>query len=203
MSDDANLGNATAAGAFDKGFLGPEFLTWLYFYLDENDYDIVCSEAFDGIRDSPPGGVVQFAVGKRTTLSPLDLDGAKLSLSGPGIDDADEVLAAVRRGALIMTLELQMAIGERVYTFTLRGKDGGISGAKLPDLGVDEKAGERLDAADVLSLRMSCLDEIDAVIDALYARFVVRRVATAWEQEDQARVRKKIRDTLRQRANAD
>lgn len=191
----------------DKLFLGPEFVTWLYFHLQKEGFEIALEDAFPDRRTAPDGDLVRFAIGRRSTLKTLDGSGARISLSGPGLDDSGELLQAVRRGAFIDVLALQMQVGERVYELSLNA-DGGISGVKLPDLFTqdggeesdDEDAEERPrrkrrrgpDAADVLALRMACLDEVDAVLDALFRRFVTRRLARAWTTEDVRAIRKVV-----------
>jgi hypothetical protein len=102
-----------------------------------------------------------------------------------------------------------MSLGHRVYSFTLRADDGGITGIKLPDLfsePEDEGAAElrdplappqkkrrpKLPLEDILALRMQCLDELEAVVDALFARFVTRRLARAWHTDDVVGIRKAV-----------
>lgn len=194
----------------DKHFLGPEFVTWLYFTLLDEGFEVDLSEAF--LSPAPDDTTVRFAIGKRATMKSLDPSGAKVALTGPGLDDSGEILQAIRRGALVDVLSLEMAIGSRVYAFTLRGDDGSLSGVKLPDLftepdedgsdlvGPTKKARRpKLPLDEVLSLRMQCTDELERVLDALFARFVVRRVARAWHSEDVASIRARVASGLKSR----
>jgi hypothetical protein len=179
------------ARPIDKLFLGPEFLTWLYFFLESEGFEATVS-----------GELVRFAIGKRTVLSSPE-EGARVALSGPDLDDSGELLQAVRRGALIDVLSLQMAMGERVYEFALTS-DGGISGLKLPDLmtGEDGEGGtgaRRPDAADILDLRMMAHDDVETVVDDLFSRFVTRRLAGAWQSEDLRSMRRAVATGLKAR----
>lgn len=192
----------------DKAFLGPEFVTWLYFTIIEDGFEVEVPEAFPLGTTAPEDGIVRFAVGKRLALRSLDATGAKVTLAGAGLEDSGEVLQAIRRGALLETMSLDMAVGDRVYSFTLSATDGGLSGVKLPDLFTDPGEGEeeqakksrpRLPFEDVLSLRMQAMDEIDRVIDALFARFVTRRIANAWATDDTAAIRRRVAAGLRER----
>lgn len=192
--------------AADKLFLGPEFLTWLYFHLLAEGLEIELHDAFPDRATAPMGDRVRFAIGKRTTLRALDGSGARVSITGPGLDESGELLQAVRRGAFIDVLALEMAISERVYSFVLHATDGGIGAVKLPDLytpsgpAAEEDAEEREapprargpDLSDVLSLRMACLDEVERVVDALFRRFVTRRLARAWVTEDVRAIRRAV-----------
>ena len=185
----------------DKAFLGPEFLTWLFFELEAEGWELDVPEAFADESATDP--TVVFAMGNRTTLTTLDATGAKVTLSGPDIDAAGEVLHAVRRGALFEALELQMSVSGRVYRFTLRGLDGGLSGVVFPDLLSDEAddgaSRAKIHFDDLLSLRMMCLDEIEAIIDALYRRFITRRLARAWHVEDLSKLRAHVLAGLKAR----
>lgn len=187
----------------DKVFLGPEFLTWLYFHLEENGFSVDVG-----------GEEVRFAIGKRTVLKVFDSSGARITLAGPDLDDSGELLHAVRRGALIDTLALQLVLGERVYELSLSGPDGGIS-LKVPDLfsaeedaaepvGFDDEKPKRprprprqVDAADVLDLRMLCLDDVERVFDDLFRRFLTRRLARAWHSEDLSSMRSTVATRLK------
>ncbi len=184
----------------DKAFLGPEFLTWLYFFLEEEGFEVDIE-----------GEQARFAIGKRALLKVLDASGSRVTLSGPDLDDSGELLHAVRRGALIEGLSLQMALGERVYELSLTGSDGGVA-LKVPDLfSKDEPAGDeverdpeqpkprsrRPDAADVLDLRMMCLDDVERVLDDLFRRFVTRRLARAWHSEDLRTIRSTVASRLK------
>ncbi|MBM4280263.1 MAG: hypothetical protein FJ137_05735 [Deltaproteobacteria bacterium] len=216
----------------DKLFLGPEFLTWLYFTLLEEGLalpraelglpaptgamapDKPASSSGDADGDGDDQDLVQFAIGKRAVLKTVDAGGARVALSGAGLDDNGEILQAIRRGAFLDTLALDMSLGHRVYSFTLRADDGGFVGVKLPDLfsepedddGLQDPLGPpkrkrrpKLPLEDILALRMLCLDELEAVIDALFARFVTRRIARAWHSEDVAGIRKAVARGLKAR----
>jgi hypothetical protein len=197
----------------EKAFLGPEFLTWLYFTLLENEFHLTMGTEVSTLKDSDDKSV-QFAIGKRVALASLEAAAAKVGLSGPGLDDNGEVLHAVRRGALIDTLSLEMSIGSRVYAFTLRGSDGSVASLKLPDLFSEpeeddlvvdplepqkKKRRPKLPLEDILALRMQCADEVEEVIDALFARFVTRRLARAWQTEDVTSIRKRVTTGLKAR----
>ena len=198
----------------EKLFLGSEFVTWLYFTLIKEGFQVALPAMFP--KDTPEeDAVVSFAIGKRASLRTLDGTGARVALTGPGLDDNGEILQAVRRGALIDVLALECSIQSRVYAFTLRAEDGGLVGVKLPDLFSEpdedgdtiedplapkkRKRRPKLPLEDVLALRMQCLAELEQVIDAMFDRFVTRRLARAWHTEDVAGIRKKVAAGLRSR----
>jgi hypothetical protein len=175
----------------DKLFLGPEFLTWLYFFLEEEGFELEIGT-----------DVVRFSIGRRTVLTSLDAQTARVALTGPDLDDSGELVTAVRRGALIDLLSLQIAISERVYEVALRS-DGGFS-VKVPDLSSDGEDGQkkRIDAADLLDLRMMVLDDCERVMDDLFRRFVTRRLARAWHTEDLSSMRRVVASRLKRMVDA-
>ncbi|MDP2340551.1 MAG: hypothetical protein Q8O67_06320 [Deltaproteobacteria bacterium] len=201
----------------DKLFLGPEFLTWLYFTLLQEEMVLDLSDTLPADEDGT--AEVQFAIGKRAVLKTIDAGGARCTLSGAGLDDNGEILQAIRRGAYVDVLSLEMSLGHRVYSFTLNANDGGLSGVKLPDLFSEpedsdaatldptglfgpaqkKKRRPKLPLEDILALRMQCLDELESVLNALFARFVTRRLARAWHTEDVAAIRKQVAKGLKAR----
>ena len=201
----------------EKAFLGPEFLTWLYFTLLEEELELSLPAAVP--KDTPDDEtLVGFAIGKRAALRALDASGARVALSGGGLDDCGELLQAIRRGALLEVLSLEVAIQSRVYAVTLRADDGGLVGVKLPDLFSEpdespdptvappdplgkkpRKPKLKLPLEDVLALRMQCLSELEGVLDALFAQFVTRRLARAWHIDDLGRMRARVADGLKAR----
>ncbi len=185
----------------DKLFLGQEFLTWLYFVVLGNADEGVAVD-FETVahKDQPLTGDLQIVMGKRVTLRSVEgAGGAKVSLQGAGLDNSGEVLQAIRRGANIDNLGLEMAVGNRVYSFTL-SFDGSISGVKLPDLFTEPETEEptgkesmkpsrkpKLPLEEVIGLRMDCLDELEQVVDGLFSEFLARRLdKDAWGQDVKA-----------------
>lgn len=204
----------------DKLFLGTEFLTWLYFSILEEGGSFDLGDALPEAMRPPPDddglSIVQIVVGKKAVLKTVDAGGARVALSGAGLDDNGEILQAIRRGALIDSMSLDMSLGHRVYSFGLRADDGGVVSVKLPDLfsepedkGADEirdplapptkKRRPKLPLEDILALRMQCLDELEAVLDGLFARFITRRLAKAWHTEDVVGIRKTVSRGLKAR----
>jgi hypothetical protein len=198
----------------DKMFLGAEFLTWVYFTLIENGFNLDVGDALP-VDARPVDNEVQFAIGKRVLLVQVDGTGAKVTLAGTGLDNSGELLQAVSRGALIDALAIDIAISQRVYSLRLRADDGGIQALKLPDLLSEQddeddpmrdplsppkrKRRPRLPLEDVLSLRMTCAEEVEAILDALFNRFITRRLARAWQAEDIAAIRGAVAEGLQAR----
>jgi len=177
----------------DKLFLGTEFVTWLYFFLQEQNFEV------ELLLESQKA-TVAFSVGKRVLLRTVDGFGSRVALSGPGLDDSGELYQAVRRGAVIDLMALSMAIGERVYELVVHA-DGGISSLKLPTALKDseDNEGASVGIDDTLSLRSAAFDDVESVLDGLFSIFLNRRLARAWVEHDLNVLRSRVGDALRSR----
>lgn len=184
-------------------FLGAEFLTWLYFYIDQMGGQLPLAEI--GLKRTFGEGTLRIAVGKRIVLTPLLASDCRVNVQGPMLDDSGEVLSAIRTGAYVQVLALDVVIAERIYSFTLHASDGAITLVKVKllfdeknndALMIDEegpgKASKRrptITDEELVLLRMSSLDEIEDLIDALFGKFLSRRLGQAFIAEDIKRIR--------------
>ena len=141
-------------------FLGPEFLTWLYFHLDK----------LDG----------RLAIGKRVSLKPLNSEEQKVTIASPKLEDSGEFLQAIRAGAYVESLALDLVIDERIHSFSLNALDGSLSGVKTQ--GMDKSTGDS-EEADII-IRMSNLDEIEDVLKQVFARFLELRLGVTFMSEE-------------------
>jgi hypothetical protein len=171
-------------------FLGPEFLTWLYFHIEQSGGEIPFGKAS-----------LKISVGKKITLRPLAADDIRISVTGPALDDSGEVLQAVRAGAHVDTMAIDIVMGERIHSFTVSAADGGLSNAKTRQLfeltdGDVKATGDFADESSIL-FRMSNLDEIEDVLNALFNVFLGRRLAQAFVSQDIATMRQSVSDGLK------
>lgn len=178
-------------------FLGCEFLTWLYFQIQDTDGELSLAN-----KD-----LLRLVLGRRVLLEPIATDQVKVALASPRLDDSAELLSAIKDGSMIKSLALEVHFTDRVYTFTLNALDASIVGFKSKQNFQEEgpKAQEEDDVPhDVLEeesvlLRMSALDELDQMLDELYARFIARRLASDFVAKDIHAMRKSVVDGLKSR----
>ncbi|MBH1989073.1 MAG: hypothetical protein I8H75_04690 [Myxococcaceae bacterium] len=154
-------------------FLGPEFLTWLYFHLDHLP--------------------VQLTLGRRVVLKPLDSDEQKVMIASPKLEESGEFLQAVRAGAYVESISLDLTLGERVHSLALNALDGSLSGVKTNGL---EKNQEDSLEADVL-IRMSNLDEIEDAIKRVFEQFLEARLGQKFQSESVKTIRESVSEGLR------
>lgn len=190
-------------------FLGPEFLSWLYFHLDEKKGEIKFSEYSKekiAFEDS-----FRMCVGNRAALRPLIGTSASVTVTGNALDDSGEVLQAFRAGALVDALSLEVHFSQTVYTFLVYAKDGSISQFKSqqpfaekiqsPFYDKREDEAEIEDSAELedegnLLIRMSALDEAEKILDALYRKFLERRIHQAFVSHDLTNMRRSVQEGL-------
>ncbi len=175
-------------------FLGAEFLTWLYFYL-EKEGGFLKLEDFK-INPHLNGAHVRMGVGKRMTLIPLGYKDRKTQLVSPMLDDSGEVFSAISSGQLISSMEMELVIAERMINFAIHASDGALTQVRLSQLfeesgdvadkqfGDDKAIDDEVSAETTLLLRMSALDDLEEIVDKLFQRFLTRRLAQAFASED-------------------
>jgi hypothetical protein len=195
-------------GPSTKNFLGAEFLTWLYFHLEEENYEVATEAILPGRGDL--GETLHFRIGRKLNLAETDPEGLRVTLAGPQLDESGEILQAIRGGAFVASLGLEVSFLDRVILATLKAEDGSIREVKITDVAPPEedemaeesaRARQRLGAEEALFLRMAALDELEDVVDGLFRRFLTRRLARAFLTEDLGRIRRSIKDGLKARAS--
>ena len=192
----------------EKQFLGPEFLTWLFFHLEAHDWAIPTSELGGDCTSRFTNPHVLFAPGQKILLKAADGSNTKVALSGTGLDGSGELHQAIRRGAFIESLGLMLALDGQVYSFVINGMDGSLSGVKLPNLLADGETDEEANPAsrggrklnlpvdEVVFLRAAALQDIEKVLDGLFSLFLTRRLARAFVQEDLSLIRQNVQKSL-------
>lgn len=185
-------------------FLGPEFLSWLYFYLDEKGGELRFSEfskAKVTFEDS-----FRMCIGNHAALRPLHGSSSSVTVKGAAVDDSGEVLQAFRAGALVDTLSLEIHFSQSVYTFLVNAKDGSISqfrsiqpfaekapsAFEMQDKEEDVPGMQEIEDEGNVLIRMSALDEIETILDVLYRQFLERRIQHAFISQDLANMRRSV-----------
>lgn len=154
---------ADARGGLD--YIGPEFLTWLWWrsdaepcfvHPDETEIYVHVDEhlEFRGER----------AASRRTVL--------RAGLPGASMDSR----AALKSGKLVVAARLLIARGEDEVRFTLRAEDLEVSGVRLP-------AEESGNARERLEAGLERLERFWDDLDLCFATFLERRTGAGWSQD--------------------
>jgi len=146
-----------------RRFLGREFLVFLWFE----------SEIFDGTIPVEGFGPCEVRLEGQLTLT-CDKEQARLKGVAPSAEP--EAHQALRQGKLPSQARVRIATAERTYAFTFLADALALAAVKIPSVvnaEVDEQFYER----------MYLVEELEAIVSALYAKFVAVRLSPAWEEQ--------------------
>lgn len=157
-------------------FLGEEFLTWLWFIIEE---DVALLTELD------PDGA-QLTIGNRIVLENRHQDTVEsITIKG---DDAglEEGVISLRKGAVVTEMNLSYKSGENQWIFNLKGESLSFSGLKPPETAlVDRKE----DIEGAVLEKIYLYDKISKFLDAVFGKFIHLRVSNAWLDQVVPRMR--------------
>ncbi len=158
-------------------FLGYEYLTWLWFVIDQDQAKIASLEP-EPVSIEIGNGIV-FENKKRGAAESITIKG----------DDAglEEGMVALRKGALVTELNLLLKADEQQWQFTLKGESLHFVSFKTPPTGPVESR-EDLEGA-VLEKAYLC-ERASQCMDKLFKQFITLRVSDDWSKKVVPRVRK-------------
>ncbi len=153
----------------DYGFLGEEFLTWLWFQMEDKGGEFTFAD----------GRVIAVAIDDYMSFAPRDDDDTEHSLRHGLPSRSAEASAALRNGRRLAKARLIVAESALEWSLTLVGNSMTLGSVKLPqdseDLdGPEERSRER--AAKFL--------RIHEIIGQLYKLFLERRLRPEYLSED-------------------
>lgn len=162
------------ATAYNKYiFLGNEFLTWIWFLI-EQDKDIAA------IMESKEP--ISMEIGNSLVLENNLGDKSKEKITIKG-DKAglEEGTTALKKGAFVTELNLLCKMGEEEeYKFTIKGESFNITGLKTPATQTtkseDELEGMVLEKAYLLL-------KVTQVIDTLFLKYIEQRISDDWKSK--------------------
>lgn len=151
-------------------FLGYEFLTWIWFMI-ENDQA--------RLRRILPE-ITSIVVGNRVVLENRSQNSLEsITIKG---DDAglEEGLLALRKGAVVVELNIAMTAGEQQWRTTLKGESFHLANLKPPETGGMETS-EDLDG--FLLEKVYLYDKLIQWLDELYGHFLKIRLSDTWRDD--------------------
>jgi hypothetical protein len=158
-----------------KGFLGREFLTWLW-YVSETS-----SESYT-VRDEGSGKDLVFDlwIDDRLVLESTSAQMHENVMKGGDPSQSHEAAAALTTGKTVKEMRLGVNvknIGE--FTAILNGEDLNPRSLKLPNPNKDDSSSNGDDLPIVARLRYT--DTFMAVLDGLFSRFLALRTEEHWQ----------------------
>ena len=158
------------------GFLGNEFLTWLWF-LTENDQKAVA----EILKES-----ITLTLGNRIALEKKNKDDVERVTVKGDTASMDEGILALRKGAVVSEAHWVMEMADSKWTFTLKGASLDIAGLKTPPT-APIKMNAEIEGA-VLE-KTSLIDRPVNAVNALFAHFAKIRISPEWEKIHVARMK--------------
>lgn len=150
-------------------FLGPEFLTWLWF-VTENDPELI-----ETVADAP----VQLVVGNRIVLEKAHREEVERIMIRGETAQMDEGIMALRKGALVSEVHLAMDLGQESWRFNIKGETLDIGSLKVPSTG-PVRMGQEIEGA-VLE-KGALVEKPVRLMDDLFKEFLKRRLSKEWRE---------------------
>ena len=173
--------------AMHKGFLGREFLTWLWYFAD-------VTEGVFALELSPGKTVdVQVGIDDRLVLTAKAGQSHEHIIKGGTPSRCDEALLALSHGKSVKEMRLSLDIPEHgLFSLTLSGDDLNPKSVRLPD---------PRDDIDVLPLeqRLQQTTLVARALDQLMITFMNARAGQAWETDHLKNIRQWIQTRVKSR----
>ena len=160
-------------------FLGDEFLTWLWFVIDQDS----------SILKKMDPELTSLEIGNRIVLKKRNKKAAeRITIKGEDAD-LDEAMLALKKGAMVAEFNLIYRSAQQKWQFTLKGESLNLSSLKTPQIAPPESQDD-LEAA-VLE-KIFLYDKILQFLEKLYKYFIKLRISNKWEGREIALIKKWI-----------
>ncbi len=151
-------------------FLGNEFLTWLWFSI-ENEQSLI-QKSLPQPASIQIGNRIKLENHRNQNLETITIKGDEAGL--------EEGILALRKGALVTELNIVYETQNLVYQFTIRGESLNIGNLKTQIAGPVEK---KEDIEEQVLEKTYQYDEAIQLVDNLYKIFISLRVSTGWKKD--------------------
>ena len=158
-----------SVAAHRYGFIGREFLTWLWYQIDQSGRELkACrNEAFT------------MEIGNRLVMENQRGEGQLETVSIKG-DEAglEEAKLAASKGSLVSEMNLIVHFNDLVWRFTIKAESMAITGLRTPESAAVENE-EDLEGA-VLE-KVYLYEQIIELLESAFAAFIVLRTGDEWQ----------------------
>ncbi len=150
-------------------FLGNEFLTWLWFMMDQDRKRLLSFHE----------GLQELTIGNRVVLNNTRHNRQEvISIKGDGAG-LEEGQTALKKGAVVVELNLKAKIGEHEWRFSIKGESLNLSNVKTPETGRIESAE---DVEGAVLEKIYLYEQAAKLVDTLYREFIRIRISPDWEK---------------------
>jgi hypothetical protein len=160
-------------------FLGDEFLTWLWFVIDQDP----------SILSKMDPELTALEIGNRVVLEKRHKEAVEtITIKGDDAD-LDEAMLALEKGALVAEFNLIYRSAQQKWQFTLKGESLNLSSLKLPPTAAPEGPDDL--EATVLE-KIFLYDKILQFLEKLYKHFIKLRISNSWQSREIPKIKKWI-----------
>ncbi len=151
-------------------FLGEEFLTWLWYVID-NDFKLLRQ------LDEDLGAL---EIGNRMVLvNRRNRDGGETVTIRGDHAGMDEGLLTLRKGGMVAEMHLLYKTGDHEWQFNLKGESLNLSSLKVPATGRVES---RDDIEGAVIEKIDLYSKAVGLINRLYGHFIKLRLGNDWHR---------------------
>ena len=159
-----------AAVAYNRyKFLGDEFLTWLWFVIDQDPM----------IFKNMDPDLTALEIGNRIVLENRKSKSVeRITIKG---EDAhfEEGMLALKKGALVAEMSLVYRASQQKWQFSLKGESLNVSSLKTPKTSPPESPD---DLEGAILEKVFLYDKILQFLEKLYKHFIKLRTSDAWNK---------------------
>jgi hypothetical protein len=150
-------------------FLGQEFLTWLWWAIDNQEIG----------RDTHGEQTATWMVGKRVVVEKRTQETLeKITISGDD-PEMDEGMLALTKGGLVAEIHLILMIGNTRWEFTIKGESLSFSNIKSADIA---KTSSNQEFEGALLEKVYLVEQIFKAVDNRFAHFLQARLDQDWDK---------------------
>ena len=153
----------------EKSFLSKEFLTWLWYSIEETGGEFT-------IDAGEETTVVDMWIDDKMTLESNESNVLKQSLKGGSPSTSIEATTALNLGKFVSELRIGANANDREYSFTLGAKDLTPRAIKLQASSEKTEHDE-----DHLEFRIQEIKFVLRVVDSLFTQFLNTRTQSSWQ----------------------
>jgi hypothetical protein len=158
-------------------FLGDEFLTWLWFVIEQDS--AVLRNADPDLSSFEIGNGIVLEKKHKKALERITIKGEDAGL--------EEAKVALQNGALVAELNLVYRSTQQKWQFTLKGESLNLSSIKTPKI-VHPESPDEVERS-VLE-KIFLYDKILQFLEKLYKTFVKLRISNRWQSHEISLIKK-------------
>lgn len=163
-------------------FLGNEFLTWLWYILENRSAQLTEIDA----------DLSALKIGNRMVLENSRSEGLEtITIKG---DDAglEEGLVALKKGALVSEMNLLYRSGDNTWQFNLKGESLNISSFRTPETAGTET---KEDIEGAVLEKIFLYEKVIRFVEITFRHFVHLRISENWDKNTIRQMRQWINKT--------